>query len=346
MQRLVALAEHRLVLKATNRRGTRSARTPALWCLRWSNVRMVRKCGFAGAARLSSCVDDVDRCRAGPSLRAGASVVGGQAGAGRRLSRGWSGSRWAAAARSPRRGWCSPPGTASAAADRNTSIKVTRRRRRPRVRRSAVTARSVSVIRARLPRETRGDDWALIKLDRELDLPTLAVTRSAVGDPGTVHRPGLGSDQRERSRASSTGCGTGPCPSCPTRRARRRTARSGWSSSTTSRSAPAHGVDTCQGDSGGPMVRRDAPATGCRSASSAGDSAAPGTATPASTPRSPRSGPPSGGDPKAQLSGRWPRGAPTCNHGMHGLRHRRDATTTRRPSSAPSRSTPPWAGPS
>src|SRR6187402_1293045 len=46
--------------------------------------------------------------------------------------------------------------------------------------RSAVIARSVSVIRAGGFRsETFGDDWALVQLDRALDLPTLDVARSA-----------------------------------------------------------------------------------------------------------------------------------------------------------------------
>ena len=83
----------------------------------------------------------------------------------------------------------------------------------------AVTARSVSVIRAAGFRdETRGDDWALIKLDRALDLPTLDLTRAFGADQGAGHRHGLGADQRERAARSNGGCGTPRCPLCPTRR--------------------------------------------------------------------------------------------------------------------------------
>src|SRR6185312_12483601 len=46
--------------------------------------------------------------------------------------------------------------------------------------RSAVTARSVTVIRASgFVRETAGHDWALVKLDRALNVPTLDLTSAA-----------------------------------------------------------------------------------------------------------------------------------------------------------------------
>src|SRR3954451_23945956 len=49
----------------------------------------------------------------------------------------------------------------------------------------AIELKSVSVIRAAGFRgETRGDDWAVIELERALDLPTLDVTPSRVADNG------------------------------------------------------------------------------------------------------------------------------------------------------------------
>src|SRR4051812_35512139 len=56
----------------------------------------------------------------------------------------------------------------------------------------AITARSVQIIRAPGFRdETRGDDWAVIRLDRTLDLPTLPLARQQ-GDRGTFTVMGWG----------------------------------------------------------------------------------------------------------------------------------------------------------
>src|SRR3954451_21955461 len=58
---------------------------------------------------------------------------------------------------------------------------------------AAMKARSVSVIRAQGFRdETRGDDWALIKLDHRLDLPALDLSRGGAEDAGPMTILGWG----------------------------------------------------------------------------------------------------------------------------------------------------------
>ncbi|GAA2886172.1 trypsin [Actinoplanes cyaneus] len=124
--------------------------------------------------------------------------------------------------------------------------------------RGAVTAHSVAVIRAPgFVTETRGDDWAVIKLDRALGLPTLDLVPDASGDTGDVTvmgwgQTGEGSLRQERRLHYAT-VSTIPDDTCakaylPTKIAL---------VTEDSICAARHGVDTCQGDSGGPMVRRD-----------------------------------------------------------------------------------------
>jgi secreted trypsin-like serine protease len=124
---------------------------------------------------------------------------------------------------------------------------------------SAVTARSVSVIRAEGFRgEIYGDDWALVKLDRSLDLPILAVARSVVGKRDKVTILGWGQisengiQQQNRLRY-----GTVPVVSDPTcAEAYRKFGVQLVRDESVCAGSPA--VDACQGDSGGPMVRQDA----------------------------------------------------------------------------------------
>ncbi len=122
--------------------------------------------------------------------------------------------------------------------------------------RSARRARSVEVIRAEGFRdETRGDDWALVKLDHDLDLPTLDLTR---GDA-----PGEG------RRLTILGWGqTGERPATQEKKLRYGTVRVVADHACAeayakidielvkdeSVCAARRGVDTCQGDSGGPLV--------------------------------------------------------------------------------------------
>ena len=122
----------------------------------------------------------------------------------------------------------------------------------------AITARSVSVVRAAgFRNETRGDDWALIKLDRALKLPTLALTRGTTGDTGTFTVMGWGQtsetamqQQRRLRYATVTSVKDADCAKAYRKAGVTLVAGE-------SVCAGRHGVDTCQGDSGGPLVRRD-----------------------------------------------------------------------------------------
>lgn len=124
----------------------------------------------------------------------------------------------------------------------------------------AIIARSVSVIRAPgFTGELNGDDWAVIKLDRKLDLPTLELTRlGTAGDKGTFTILGWGQTsetaiyQERRLRYASV-----PYVSDAECAAAYRTVGVSLVKNE-SLCAGKRGVDTCQGDSGGPMVRQDA----------------------------------------------------------------------------------------
>ncbi|MFI1991176.1 S1 family serine peptidase [Actinoplanes sp. NPDC020271] len=122
----------------------------------------------------------------------------------------------------------------------------------------AVTAHSVEVIRAPgFVTETRGDDWAVIKLDRDLGLPTLDLVPDATSDDGEVTVMGWGQtkegslhQERRLHYATVPTIADDACAKAylPTKIA---------VATGDSICAGRHGVDTCQGDSGGPMVRRD-----------------------------------------------------------------------------------------
>jgi secreted trypsin-like serine protease len=117
-----------------------------------------------------------------------------------------------------------------------------------------VTARSVEVVRAPNFRdETRGDDWALIKLDHELDLPTLELGRAA-NEKGPFTIVGWGqtgeSSVRQEKRlryASVPVIGDDTCA-----KAYRKIGVTLVRDESLCAGKP--GVDTCQGDSGGPLV--------------------------------------------------------------------------------------------
>jgi secreted trypsin-like serine protease len=122
----------------------------------------------------------------------------------------------------------------------------------------AVTARSVSVVRApRFHTETRGDDWAVVALNRTIDLPTVQLAEGDAGDVGKfvimgwgLVREGAGRQERRLRYAIVS---TVPDADCAADYR-----RAGVDLVTKeSICAGGHGVDTCQGDSGGPMVRRD-----------------------------------------------------------------------------------------
>jgi secreted trypsin-like serine protease len=124
---------------------------------------------------------------------------------------------------------------------------------------SAVTARSVWVTRPSGFRdEVYGEDWALVKLDRALRLPTLPLTPGTGYDKGTFTVMGWGqvaeadtAQQRRLRFAQVPLVGDTDCA---------RAYRTAGVTLVTKDSicAGRRGVDTCQGDSGGPLVRADA----------------------------------------------------------------------------------------
>ena len=122
----------------------------------------------------------------------------------------------------------------------------------------ALTARSVSVIRAPgFQNETRGDDWAVIRLDHPLDLPTLPLARETP-DHGDFTVMGWGQiredsmhQERRLHYATVSAVPDDTCAAAYRKAGVKLVAEQ-------SICAGRRGVDTCQGDSGGPMVGRDA----------------------------------------------------------------------------------------
>jgi secreted trypsin-like serine protease len=121
----------------------------------------------------------------------------------------------------------------------------------------AIKAKSISVIRADGFRsETLGDDWALIKLDHKLDLPTLDITAGGADETGAETILGWGQTsetsmhQETRLRYGTVQViGDQPCAKAY-RKVKVELVED------ESICAARRGVDTCQGDSGGPMVHR------------------------------------------------------------------------------------------
>ncbi|BCY14950.1 serine protease [Actinoplanes sp. L3-i22] len=123
--------------------------------------------------------------------------------------------------------------------------------------RNAVTAHSVEVIRAPgFTTETRGNDWAVVKLDKPLGLPTLDLVPDASSDQGEVTVMGWGLTKegslRQEQRLHYATVPTIGDDAC----AKAYLAAKVTLVKEDSICAGRHGVDTCQGDSGGPMVRR------------------------------------------------------------------------------------------
>ncbi|GGQ41107.1 S1 family peptidase [Couchioplanes azureus] len=121
----------------------------------------------------------------------------------------------------------------------------------------AIEARSVSVIRADGFRgETYGDDWALIRLDRDIDLPLLELSHGGSDEKGPMTVLGWGQTsenalrQEKRLRyASVPVVADGDCAKAYDKVGVELVKEE-------SICAGKRGVDTCQGDSGGPMVRK------------------------------------------------------------------------------------------
>ncbi|WP_250027723.1 S1 family peptidase [Paractinoplanes maris] len=120
--------------------------------------------------------------------------------------------------------------------------------------RRAQTARSVRVIRAEgFIDETRGDDWAVVRLDRPLRLPTVALAKDAIG-AGQFVVMGWG-QTREASIEQEERLHYASVPIVPDEKCAAAYQKAAvalvpdeqlCAGSTT--------ADTCQGDSGGPMV--------------------------------------------------------------------------------------------
>ena len=118
-----------------------------------------------------------------------------------------------------------------------------------------ITVRSDYVHRSPGYDNPSGDDWALIRLARAVDVPTLAVATTGDFDSGTFTVAGWGAategggQQRYLLKADvpfvdDTRCGSAYSELVPAEEI----CAGDWDNG---------GIDTCQGDSGGPMFRRD-----------------------------------------------------------------------------------------
>jgi len=121
---------------------------------------------------------------------------------------------------------------------------------------NALTAKSVEVFRAPgFLSETRGDDWALVRLDRSINLPTLPLTKGS--DEGSFTIMGWG-QVREASLRQETKLRYADVPLVADSLCATEYAKAGVVLVPDDQiCAGGHDVDTCQGDSGSPMVRRN-----------------------------------------------------------------------------------------
>ena len=122
----------------------------------------------------------------------------------------------------------------------------------------ALTAKSVSVIRAAgFQDETKGDDWALVKLDHPFDLPTLPLAEGVATD-GRYVVMGWG-QTKESAAQQERRLHYARVPIVTDASCAAAYGKSGVQLVVEeSICAARHGIDTCQGDSGGPMVGRNA----------------------------------------------------------------------------------------
>ncbi|MFC0528065.1 S1 family peptidase [Phytohabitans kaempferiae] len=126
----------------------------------------------------------------------------------------------------------------------------------------AIRVKSRYVLRAPGFRDaTRGDDWALIQLAQELDLPLLPRAADRSYDKGTFTVMGWGST-RDGSATQQRYLRTVDVPFVSDRICGQTYRDAGFpfvsSDMICAGDTRRGGVDACQGDSGGPLVRRDA----------------------------------------------------------------------------------------
>ncbi|MEV6399494.1 serine protease [Streptomyces sp. NPDC051907] len=118
---------------------------------------------------------------------------------------------------------------------------------------SAIKVRSTKVLQAPGYNGT-GKDWALIKLARPINLPTLKIAETKAYDNGTFDVAGWGSareggpQQRYLLKAKVPFVSDASC---------KQAYPSLVAGEEICAGLPQGGVDTCQGDSGGPMFRKD-----------------------------------------------------------------------------------------
>lgn len=118
----------------------------------------------------------------------------------------------------------------------------------------AVEVRSVYVRRAPgFKKVTKGDDWAVIQLEKALDLPVVALNRESGDESGQFTVIGWGST-REGSKTQQRNLREAAVAHVPSRECDRRYPDARISSDMLC--AGGGGRDACQGDSGGPLLRR------------------------------------------------------------------------------------------
>ncbi|MEV6315012.1 serine protease [Streptomyces sp. NPDC051776] len=119
---------------------------------------------------------------------------------------------------------------------------------------NAITAKSTKVLQAP-GYDGKGKDWALIKLDKEIDLPTLPIADTDKYDNGEFGIAGWGAAEEGGGQQEKLLKATVPFVDDAT-------CKSAYPDLVEGEELCAGlmdtgGVDTCQGDSGGPMFRKD-----------------------------------------------------------------------------------------
>ncbi|MGW2522938.1 S1 family peptidase [Streptomyces sp. NPDC001617] len=122
---------------------------------------------------------------------------------------------------------------------------------------SAIKVKSTEVVRAPgFQGETKGKDWALIKLARPIDLPTLKIATTTRYDRGRFTIIGWGTT-KEHGGSGSNKLLKATVPYVSDSTCKRHYGDRLLAKDDICAGYPQGGVDTCSGDSGGPMFRKD-----------------------------------------------------------------------------------------